>query len=79
MAFFASITAMLAAGDGILPSTVQSARLQRPLCGHCAVHKGIVRVGFWAGSCHGFGSADVETGWNSVARIYVEEVPPPQA
>ncbi|KAL9975826.1 hypothetical protein ACROYT_G013031 [Oculina patagonica] len=43
------------------------------------VHKGIVRVGFWVGNCPGHGTADASTGWNSVSRIYVEEVPPPQA
>ena len=43
------------------------------------VAKGIVRVGFSVGNCVGFGTADAETGWNSVSRIYVEEVPPPQA
>ena len=43
------------------------------------VHKGIVRVGFWVGNCVGYGNADAMTGWNSVSRIYVEEVPPPQA
>ncbi|XP_078367976.1 uncharacterized protein LOC144651830 [Oculina patagonica] len=43
------------------------------------VHKGIVRVGFWVGNCAGFGSADAVTGWKSVSRMYVEEVPPPQA
>ena len=43
------------------------------------IHKGTVRVGFWVGNCAGYGSADAYTGWNSVSRIYVEEVPPPQA
>ena len=43
------------------------------------VAKGIVRVGFWVGNCAGLGSADAYTGWNSVSRINVEEVPPPQA
>ena len=43
------------------------------------VHKGTVRVGFWVGSCAGVRSADAYTGWNSVSRIYVEEIPPPQA
>ena len=42
------------------------------------IHKGTVRVGFWVGNCSGYGSADASTGWNSVSRIYVEEVPPPQ-
>ena len=43
------------------------------------IHKGTVRVGFWVGNCAGYGSADAYTGWNSVSRIYVEEVPHPQA
>ena len=52
----------------------------RQIEGVCeTVNKGIVRVGFWVGNCAGYGTADAETGWNSVSRIYVEEVPPPQA
>jgi len=43
------------------------------------VPKGDVRVELWVGNCAGYGSADAYTGWNSVSRIYVEEVPPPQA
>ena len=43
------------------------------------IRKGTVRVGFWVGNCAGYGSADAYTGWNSVSRLYVEEVPPPQA
>ena len=43
------------------------------------ITKGTVRVGFWIGNCAGYGSADGYTGWNSVSRIYVEEMPPPQA
>jgi len=43
------------------------------------VHKGVVRVGFWIGKCVGYATGDAYTGWNSVSRIYVEEVPPPQA
>ena len=43
------------------------------------IHKGFVRVGFWVGNCAGKKSADAVTGWNSVSRIYVEEVSPPQA
>ena len=43
------------------------------------IHKGTVRVGFWVGNCAGFGSANAYTGWKAVSRIYVEEVPPPQA
>ena len=37
-----------------------------------------MRVGFWVGNFAGYGSAYAYTGWNSVSRIYVEEVPPPQ-
>ena len=43
------------------------------------IHKGTVRVGFWVSKCPGHKSADAYTGWNSVSRIYVEEVSPPQA
>ena len=44
------------------------------------INKGTVRVGFWIANCAGgYRSGDAETGWNSVSRIYVEEVPPPQA
>ena len=49
--------------------------------GHCNnIHKGKVRVGFWIGNCAGYsGSYDGYTGWNSVSRIFIEEVPKPQA
>ena len=43
------------------------------------IGKGTIRVGFWVGNCASYGSADAYTGWNSVSRIYVEEVPPAQA
>ena len=43
------------------------------------VHKGVVRVVFWIGKCVGYATGDASTGWNSESRIYVEEVPPPQA
>lgn len=42
------------------------------------IPKGRVRVGFWVGNCVGYGTADAYTGWNSVSRIHIEEVPPPQ-
>jgi len=42
------------------------------------IRRGIVSVGFWVGNCLGYGAADAHTGWRSVSRIYVEEVPPPQ-
>ena len=43
------------------------------------IHKGTVRVGFWVGKCAGQKSADAHTGWPGVSRMYVEEIPPPQA
>ena len=43
------------------------------------IHKGTVRVGFWVGKCSSHKSADANTGWPGVSRMYVEEIPPPQA
>ena len=43
------------------------------------IHKGTVRAGFWVGNCANTKSADAHTGWDSVSRIYVEEILPPQA
>ncbi|XP_078367948.1 uncharacterized protein LOC144651810 [Oculina patagonica] len=52
----------------------------RHIEGHCNnIKKGKVRVGFRIGNCPRYGNADGYTGWNSVSRIYVEEVPKPQA
>ena len=42
------------------------------------VPAGVVRVGFNVGNCKGYSSFDAHTGWNSVSRIYVEEIPAPQ-
>ena len=51
----------------------------RHIEGHCNnIPKGKVLVGFWIGNCPGYGYADGNTGWNSVSRIFVEEVPKPQ-
>ena len=49
--------------------------------GHCNnIHKGKVRVGFVVGNCAGYsGSYDAYTGYKSVSRIFIEEVPKPQA
>jgi hypothetical protein len=52
----------------------------RHIEGYCnEIPKGNVRVGFWVGNCKGYGNADAYSGWNSVSRIVIEEVPPPQA
>ncbi|XP_078367959.1 collagen triple helix repeat-containing protein 1-like isoform X2 [Oculina patagonica] len=53
----------------------------RHIEGHCNnIHKGKVRVGFWVANCARYkGNYDAYTGYNSVSRIFVEEVPKPQA
>ena len=51
----------------------------RHIEGYCnQVPKGHVRVGFWVGNCEGYGDADAYSGYKSVSRIVIEEVPPPQ-
>ena len=70
--------------DGIVRlgdlSTAENPSRVRHIEGHCNnIRKGKVRVGFWVGNCHGYGNADAYTGYNSVSRIFVEEVPKPQA
>ena len=49
--------------------------------GYCnQVPKGHRRVGFWIGMCESYYKfGDGYTGWNSMSRIVIEEVPPPQA
>ncbi|XP_028409522.1 collagen triple helix repeat-containing protein 1-like [Dendronephthya gigantea] len=52
----------------------------RHIEGYCnKLPKGKVRVGFWVGNCKGYKNADAYSGWNSVSRIVIEEVPPPQS
>ena len=61
-------------------SRLQDLHRHRHIEGYCnQVPKGHVRVGFWVGNCASYGNADASTGWNSVSRIVIEEVPPPQA
>ena len=43
------------------------------------VPKGHIRVGFWVGKCRGVSLGDSNTGWNSMSRIVIEEVPSAQA
>ena len=48
----------------------------RHIEGHCnGIHKGKVRVGFWVGNCESGSPGDAYTGYISVSRIFVEEVP----
>ena len=47
--------------------------------GYCErIAKGTVRVGINVGNCVVRKAADAYTGWNSVTRIMIEEVLPPQ-
>jgi len=47
--------------------------------GYCqGIPSGIVQVGINVGNCVGKIPGDAYTGWNSVTRIMVEEMPPPQ-
>ena len=39
------------------------------------IHKGKIRVGINIGNCAGYGNSNGNTGWNSVSRLIVEEVP----
>lgn len=50
------------------------------IVGYCqGIPRGTVRVGINVGDCVGRKSgSDAYTGWNSVTRIMIEEVPPPQ-
>jgi len=69
--------------DGIVYMDKGSGKNPHRVChieGHCKnIHKNKVGVGFWVGNCGSFGNAHAYTGWNSVSRIFVEEVPKPQA
>ncbi|KAL9975756.1 hypothetical protein ACROYT_G012950 [Oculina patagonica] len=70
--------------DGIVymwEGNTQDLHRVRHIEGHCNnIHKGKVRVGFWVGDCQGYGGGtDAYTGYKSVSRIFVEEVPKPQA
>ena len=48
--------------------------------GYCnQVPKGHIRVGFWVGKCGSVSLGDSNTGWNSMSRIVIGEVPPAQA
>ena len=62
-------------------STQVNPHRHRHIEGYCnQVPKGHMRVGFWIGKCansNRLGNGD--TGWSSMSRIVIEEVPPPQA
>ena len=39
------------------------------------IHKGKIQVGINIGNCAGYGNSNGYTGWNSVSRLIIEEVP----
>ena len=44
--------------------------------GYCDnIRKGNIRVGINIGNCPGYGNSDGHTGWMSVSRLIIEEVP----
>ena len=68
--------------DGDVYVTPTTINLYRPghTEGYCSqVPKGHTRVGFWVGKCGSVSLGDSNTGWNSMSRIVIAEVPPPQA
>ena len=61
----------------ILPSG--NPHRHRHIEGYCnQIPKGHIRVGFWTGKCEQYNLGDGNTGWQSISRIVIEEVPPPQ-
>lgn len=69
--------------DGVVymwQGNTQDLHRVRHIEGHCNnIHKGRVRVGFWVGNCPSATPGDAYTGWQSVSRIFIEEVPKAQA
>ena len=63
------------------PSSQHDPHRHRHIEGYCdQVRRGHIRVGVWIGNCNnGHGLGDGHTGWSSVSRIVIEEVPPPQS
>ena len=63
-----------------VPSTTVNPYRHRHIEGYCNhVPKGHIRVGFWIGKCEAGILGNGDTGWNSMSRIVIEEVPSPQA
>ena len=66
--------------EGIVYVPSGNPHRHRHIEGYCyQVPKGHIRVGFWIGKCEQYNLGDGETGWQSISRIVIEEVPPPQA
>uniref|UniRef100_A0A8C2D4D0 Collagen triple helix repeat containing 1a n=1 Tax=Cyprinus carpio TaxID=7962 RepID=A0A8C2D4D0_CYPCA len=39
------------------------------------IQAGLVDVGIWVGTCADYPRGDASTGWNSVSRVIIEELP----
>lgn len=47
-----------------------------PVEGLCeGIKAGLVDVALWVGTCADYPRGDASTGWNSVSRIIIEELP----
>ena len=67
-------------GVAYVGSTFTNLLSHRHIEGYCKqVPKGHIRVGFWIGKCKNYSVGDGYTGWNSMSRIVIEEVPLPQS
>ena len=67
-------------GVVLVLSTTSNPYRHRHIEGYCnQVPKGHIRVGFWIGKCESYSLGGGSTGWGSMSRIVIEEVPPPQA
>ena len=61
-------------------STNSNLHHHRHIEGYCnQVPKGHIRVGFWIGKCESYSLGDGYTGLQSMSRVVIEELPPPQA
>ena len=76
-----SIEGVVYMATGAHPNAVKDLHRVRHIEGVCNKHTaGNIRIGFHVGGCRGgVKGADAYTGWNSVSRIYVEEIPAPQS
>ena len=59
-----------------IPNTGENNHRPGFIEGYCNnIHKGKIRVGINIGNCAGYGNSNGYTGWNSVSRLIIEEVP----
>ena len=62
-----------------IPSTSSNDYRHGAIEGYCNhIRKGSIRVGINIGNCPSYGSSNGYTGWKSVSRLIIEEVPQSQ-